>query len=298
LVPERLRAHHPEYRNGFLRQPQARPMGEGRDLFARRRDGSEFPVEIGLNPIETDEGTMVLSTIVDITARKQAEEAIKSSLREKEVMLKEIHHRVKNNLQIISSLLDLQAESVPDPQVRAVFTESQHHIQAMALIHESLYQSQNLAYLDAAEYLRRLSQRLFEAYHPPDGRVTLTLALEAVALEPNRAIPCGLLLNELLSNCLKHAFPKGQTGEIHIALRACQEQVTFSVPDRDVGFPEGRDFRHTDSRGWQSVYLLTEQLGGTITLKRAGGTTFTLTLPFDPSQGQGECRGQSAGPDC
>jgi two-component sensor histidine kinase len=130
-----------------------------------------------------------------------------------------------------------------------------------------------------------------------DGRITLTLALETVALEPDRAIPCGLLLNELLSNCLKHAFPNGQTGEIHIALRTRQEQVTLSVRDTGVGFPEGSDFRHTHSLGLQSVYLLTEQLGATITLERTGGTTFTLTLPFDPSQGQGEHRGPSAGPD-
>ncbi|HEX2279516.1 MAG TPA: MASE1 domain-containing protein [Candidatus Tectomicrobia bacterium] len=265
----------------------------------RCQDGSVKDVLIDANALWED-GRFVHTRCFtrDITERKRVEAQLQASLHEKEVLLKEIHHRVKNNLQIISSLLDLQAESVPDPQVRAVFTESQHHIQAMALLHESLYQSQNLAYLDAADYLRRLSQRLFEAYHPPDGRISLTLALETVALEPNRAISCGLLLNELLSNCLKHAFPHGQAGEVHIALRACQEQVTLSVRDTGVGLPEGLDFRHTDSLGLQLVYLLTEQLGGTITLERTGGTTFTLILPFDPAQGRGEHRGQSAGPDC
>jgi PAS domain S-box-containing protein len=293
----------------FYADPEAghdllRRLSDGETLHnyearLRRGDGSLIDVLIDANVLWED-GRFVHTRAFmrDITERKRMKAQLQASLHEKEVLLKEIHHRVKNNLQIISSLLDLQAESVPDPQVRAVFTESQHHIQAMALIHESLYQSQNLAYLDAAEYLRRLSQRLFEAYHPPDGRVTLTLALEAVALEPNRAIPCGLLLNELLSNCLKHAFPKGQTGEIHIALRACQEEVTLSVRDTGVGLPEGLDFRHTNSLGLQLVYLLTEQLGGTITLERTGGTTFTLTLPFDPSLGRGECCGQSAGPDC
>jgi PAS domain S-box-containing protein len=264
----------------------------------RCRDGSIKYVLIDANALWED-GRFVHTRCFtrDITERKRVEAQLQASLHEKEVLLKEIHHRVKNNLQIISSLLDLQAERVPDPQVRAVFAESQHHIQAMALIHESFYRSRNLAHLDAADYLRRLSQRLFEAYQHPDGRITLTLELDTVALEPNRAIPCGLLLNELLSNCLKHAFPNRQTGEIHIALRACQEQVTLSVRDTGVGLPEDLDIRHTDSLGLQLVYLLTEQLGGTITLERTGGTTFTLTLPLDPAQGREVHRGQNPGPD-
>jgi PAS domain S-box-containing protein len=289
----------PEVSHDLLRRLSNGQRLRNYEARLRCQDGSVKYVLIDANA-HWEDGRFVHTCCFtrDITERKRVEAQLQASLHERDVLLKEIHHRVKNNLQIICSLLDLQAESVPDPQVRAVFTESQHHIQAMALLHESLYQSQNLAYVDAADYLRRLSQRLFEAHHPPDGRIALTLALETVALEPNRAVSCGLLLNELLSNCLKHAFPSGQTGEIHIALSACQERLTLSVRDTGVGFPEGVDLRHADSLGLQLVYLLTEQLGGTITLERTAGTTFTLTLPFDPAQGRGEHRGQGAGPDC
>jgi PAS domain S-box-containing protein len=249
----------------------------------RCRDGSIKYVLIDCNALWEERRFVHTRCFTrDITDRKRAEAQLQASLHEKEVLLKEIHHRVKNNLQIISSLLDLQAENVADPRVRAIFEESQHHIQAMALIHESLYQSHDLARLDAADYLGRLSQQLFAAYQGSDARITLKLELERVALEPNRAIPCGLLLNELLSNSLKHAFPHGRMGEIHISLQACSERLTLRVRDTGVGLPEGFDFRHTDTLGLQLVYLLTEQLGGTITLEQAGGTTFTLIVPLDP----------------
>jgi two-component sensor histidine kinase len=155
-----------------------------------------------------------------------------------------------------------------------------------------------MANLDAADYPRRLSQHLFEVYHLADGRITLRLDLETVARGPHRAIPCGLLLNELLSNWLRHPFPNGQTGEIYIALHVGPEQVTLDVRHTGVGFPEGLDFQHTNSLGLPLVYLLTEQLGGTITLERIAGTAFRLTLPLDPSQARGEHHGQHPDSDC
>jgi PAS domain S-box-containing protein len=281
LVPERLRAHHPEYRNGFLRQPQARPMGEGRDLFARRRDGSEFPVEIGLNPIETEEGAMVLSTIVDISARKQAEEAIKSSLREKEVMLKEIHHRVKNNLQIISSLLDLQSGTINDPRVLQSFQESQHRIRSMALIHEKLYQSPDLAEVDFADYVRSLIAYLLRAYRISEATVSLKLDAEPVRLRIDTAIPCGLILNELVSNSLKHAFPDGRRGAITVAVRAEPEgRASLRVSDNGVGLPQGDDWWAGPSLGLRLVRTLTQQLRGTMTVETVAGATFNLSFPL------------------
>jgi two-component sensor histidine kinase/PAS domain-containing protein len=235
------------------------------------------------SPLFDDTGQVrgCLGTYVDITERRQMEAQLRSMLQEKELLLKEIHHRVKNNLQIISSLLDLQAESTANLEVRAVFDESQHRIQAMALLHESLYQSNDLAHLDAADYLRRLSQRLFGTYSGLEDRITLKLELETVALEPTRAIPCGLLVNELLSNCCKHAFPGGQEGEVYIALR--QEPAgncRLVVRDNGVGFPEAVDFYATESLGLQLIALLTEQLGGSIALERDGGTMFTITFPL------------------
>jgi two-component sensor histidine kinase len=154
----------------------------------------------------------------------------------------------------------------------------------MALIHEQLYQGASLAQLNAADYLRRLSTRLFETYRRPDGRITLELDVEEIALEINVAIPCGLMLNELLSNALKHAFPGGRPGAVAITLRqAPPGTCVLTVRDTGVGLPEGLDIRQTDSLGLQLVSLLIAQLGGTLTLERGGGTTFRLTFPLPQS---------------
>jgi two-component sensor histidine kinase len=188
---------------------------------------------------------------------------------------------VKNNLQFISSMLNLQAEALADPQLRGIFEDSHQRIQAMALIHESLYQLGDLARLDAADYLQRLSTRLCQAYGNPAARLSLTLKLEAIGFEVSQAIPCGLILNELLSNIFKHAFPDGRVGALDIALR--QEPTghcRLTVDDTGVGFPEGVDFRTTESLGLQLVCLLSAQLNGTITLERCGGTHWTLTFPL------------------
>ncbi len=237
---------------------------------------SYYPVHLPERPL-LGLGTVV----VDITERRQIEERLQASLGEKEMLLKEIHHRVKNNLQIISSLLDLQADTVTDPQVRTIFEESQQRIQAMALIHESLYQSDDLAHIDAAQYISRLCARLGQAYAPLTERVAVKVQAEAVWLEVQTAIACGLILQELLSNGFKHAFPEGQSGEIHITLQvAPEQQAVLTVRDTGIGFPEGLDFRTTDSLGLQLVCLLTEQLQGTIRLERHEGTAWTLTFPL------------------
>jgi len=236
---------------------------------------SYYPVRLPEKPL-LGLGTVV----VDITDRRQMEERLQASLSEKEVLLKEIHHRVKNNLQIVSSLLDLQADSLTDPQVRIIFEESQQRIQAMALIHESLYQSDDLAHIDAAQYISRLSARLGQAYAPLTERVTVKVQAEAVWLEVQTAIACGLILQELLSNGFKHAFSDGQSGEIQISLQVTpDQQAILTVRDTGVGFPEGLDFRTTDSLGLQLVCLLTEQLQGTIRLDRREGTAWPLTFP-------------------
>jgi two-component sensor histidine kinase len=233
-------------------------------------------------PVRAQEELLGLGTVmVDITERRQMEEQLQASLREKEVLLKEIHHRVKNNLQIVSSLLDLQADTLADPQVRAMFEDSQQRIQAMALIHESLYQSDDFARIDAAQYIRRLSTRLAQAYGPLAERITVKVQAEAVMLEVQTAIACGLILQELLSNGFKHAFPEGRLGEIQITLRVeSGRQATLEVRDTGVGFPESLDFRTADSLGLQLVCLLTEQLQGTIALGRREGTVWTLTFPL------------------
>ena len=233
-------------------------------------------------PVQAQGNVLGLGTVVvDITERQQMEERLQASLHEKEVLLREIHHRVKNNLQIVASLLDLQADALPDPQVRTIFEDSQQRIQAMALIHESLYQSEDLAHIDAASYIQRLCARLGQVHHLVAERVAVTVRAEAVRLEVQMAIACGLILQELLSNGYKHAFPDGRVGEIQITLEVGPGQrATLTVRDTGVGFPEGVDFRTTDSLGLQLVCLLTEQLQGTLTLTRRAGTEWTLTFPL------------------
>ncbi len=212
LVPHHFRGHHPAMRASFFSAPSSRPMGAGRDLFALRRDGTEFPVEIGLNPIETADGLMVLSSIIDISDRKQKEEKIQAALKEKDILLGEIHHRVKNNLQIIYSLLDMQAARIDDDELVTMLRDSQNRIRSMALIHQTLYQSKDFARVDFGSFLDVLVPTLASSYGANVGQIRLLAAAEDVLLPLSTAIPCGLVVNELVTNALKHAFPGNRRG--------------------------------------------------------------------------------------
>jgi two-component sensor histidine kinase len=188
-----------------------------------------------------------------------------------------VHHRVKNNLQVISSLLNLQAGMVKDPNVLQVFRESQHRVRAMALIHEKLYQSQDLVKVDFGEYVKSLTGYLFRSYGVESASIALKVNIQNVFLDVEEAIPCGLIINELVSNALKHAFPGGRHGEIRIDVQAeGTTPVLLRVSDNGVGFPPEVDFRTTTSLGLRLVHTLTRQLEGTIALQHDGGTAFQL----------------------
>lgn len=187
---------------------------------------------------------------------------------------------MKNNLQVISSLLALQSYSLDDPGVLALFQESERRIHSMALVHETLYQTGELATFNLARYISTLSARLMHAYGLDARRITLHLDVEDIALPLDLAVPCGLILNELLSNCLKHAFPGEQTGEITVRLTRQADRLILIVRDGGCGFPADLDFRNTESLGLQLVCELTEQLQGTIALERNGGTAFMFTFPL------------------
>ncbi len=220
----------------------------------------------------------VLGVVHDINARKRDEERIQQSLKEKEVMLKEIHHRVKNNMQVIISLLNLQAKGIADEAVRAKFDESRNRVYSMALIHENLYHSADLSHVDFKAYLKNLISNIAETYKRRD--VVFDLNMEPLALDVNVGIPCGLIVNELVSNCLKHAFPDGREGMIKLGISKNSEgSNVLSVSDNGIGFPETVDFRNTASLGMQLVTVLTGQIHGTIELFRAEGTTFRITFP-------------------
>jgi PAS domain S-box-containing protein len=281
LVPERFRDRDPALRGAFFANPPSRPMGAGSDLYGRKKDGSEFAVEIGLNPIETDEGPMVLSAIVDISDRKQKEERIRAALKEKDVLLGEIHHRVKNNLQIVGSLLDLQSAQVSDPFVLQVLRDGQNRIRSMALIHQTLYQSNDFAEVDFSQFLEALVPRLVASFGVDPERIRLAMAPTTVRLPINSAIPCGLVVNELVTNAFKHAFPNGRAGKISLDLTADGDGgVCLAVSDDGVGLPANFDVVQTTTLGLQLIVLLADQLGGTLTIERSNPTRFLVRFPL------------------
>jgi two-component sensor histidine kinase len=210
--------------------------------------------------------------------RKRAEEKIKTSLKEKDVLLKEIHHRVKNNMQIISSLLRLQSREVEDEKTRRIFEISQNRIRSIALIHETLYQSGDLSRIDFSSYIRRLTTHLLSIYRPKGTSLRLNLDVQEVFLDINRAIPCGLIINELVSNAMKHAFTLDKGGEICVRLVEMGGVFNLVVKDNGAGFPKGMDFKKTDSLGLQIVSDLVQQLGGDIRLEQEEGTAFVITF--------------------
>jgi len=213
----------------------------------------------------------------DITLREQAESQIRTSLAEKEILIREIHHRVKNNLQIVSTLLDLQSDYITDRQSLEIFRESKNRIRSIALVHEKLYQTKNFTAIDFDSYLESLIDHLFRSYVVDPGKIASEIDTKGVVLGIDDAIPCGLIVNELVSNSLKYAFPDDQRGKITVRFEnSDNESIVLTVADNGVGLPAGLDVTATETLGFQLVTILTRQLRGTIELDREGGTKFTI----------------------
>jgi PAS domain S-box-containing protein len=221
---------------------------------------------------------------LEVTEKKKAaeallksEEQLRASLGEKEILLKEIHHRVKNNLQVISGLLDLQAHHISDPESREIYKESQNRVVTMALIHEELYQSVNLSQVDFADYIRNLCENLLISYGADQDRIKLDINTEKTEMVADTAIPCGLIINELITNCLKHAFPGERRGTISLSFKQLKSKdFLLTVSDDGVGIPEDVDITSTNTLGMQLVTVLVGQLGGTLKVKRRNGIRFTI----------------------
>jgi PAS domain S-box-containing protein len=215
----------------------------------------------------------------EVHQRSFAEDRLKLALHEKEILLKEIHHRVKNNLQIIISLLFLQAKKTDDPSSTSALMDSQTRVKSMALVHEKLYQSDDLGSIDFAGYLQNLVSNLMIAYGAGNRRIRVNIAAKDLSLTINTAIPLGLIMNELVSNSLKYAFPEGRDGELSIEGYAEGGTMRITVRDNGVGIPGSLDWRYAESLGLHLVQMLTRQLRGTVELSRDGGTEFRFTIP-------------------
>lgn len=247
------------------------------EVRAFRKDGSIVWLEMISNRIVYQGKPAIQAAIIDITDRKYAEEQTRASLREKEVMLREIHHRVKNNMQIILSLLRIQSRMVQDQETREMFKQSQSRIRSMALIHEALYKSEDLANIDFSDYISRMTTHLLSLYREELGGVSISQETEGIFLDINRAIPCGLIISELVSNSLKHGFPNREKGQIMIRMsRDKKAKHILTVIDTGVGFPEGLNFREAETLGLQLVTDLVAQLKGVIELNRREGTEFVV----------------------
>jgi PAS domain S-box-containing protein len=281
LIPQRYRAVHPGYRHGFLAETSARPMGAGRDLSGLRRDGSEFPVEIGINPVMTGEGPMILTVILDISERKQSEQRIQQALQQKELLLEEVHHRVKNNLQVIHSLLDLQVLRIKDPDLVGMLRDSQNRIRSMSMIHQTLYQSHDFAQVDFHQFLGELLPKLMESYGPGAGQVRVEVQANNVKLPINEAIPCGLIVNELVSNALKHGFAEQRRGTVRVELKRDAHRVQLAISNDGLPIPPEHKLERAGSLGLQLVQLLTRQLHGQLQIQRADPTCFSLSFPLE-----------------
>ena len=245
-----------------------------------RKDGALVDVMLDCDATVDDAGRRIsLSVVRDVTEQKRAEQQLKASLQEKEVLLKEIHHRVKNNMQVISSLLSLQATYITDNQVRNIFSESRDRVKSMALIHEKLYDSMNLARINFSEYTRSLAAGIFRSYNTSPRRIRLEVAIDELFFGVDTAIPCGLILNELISNSLKHAFPEERKGIISISLAAEEEGgLKLVVGDDGIDFPAGLDFRTAGSLGLRLVNMLVSQLHGRIEKLPGPGAVFSIVI--------------------
>jgi PAS domain S-box-containing protein len=279
LVPEPSRTAHAAYRQSYVERPRARAMGEGRELLGLRADGSVFPVEISLNSLESNGSTLVVSSVRDITARRAAEQRLQASLQEKELLLKEIHHRVKNNLQVVASMLTLQAELASDTEAKSMLEACRQRVTSMALVHEKLYGAPDVRRMDLRELIRDIAAMLIGGSHGIS--LQMQIGREPIVVDIETAFPAGLIANELITNAIKHAFVDRSQGTITIDVdTSTSERVRLQVADDGIGGITPETFADRGSLGSTIVRRLVRQIGGVLAVESGPGARILITFPL------------------
>jgi PAS domain S-box-containing protein len=252
----------------------------------RRKDGSAIPVEVNSKMMDFGGKKVLFSIIRDITERKRAEKQIQRSLREKETLLNEIHHRVKNNLAVISSLLGLQAQAINDESLSHALEESQQRIKSMALVHERLYQTRDFSCINYKDFINDIMKELEAIHHKHNGTIVTNLNIEDLTIDIDSAIPCSLIINELVTNAFKYAFPDNRSGELSISFAMEDDAYILAIKDNGVGLPKGVDYRKPTTLGLQIVNVLCKQLRGTFQMRSDRGTEAVITFKPKPAGNQ------------
>lgn len=284
FMPQRFRAGHASHVHSFGNEGvTSRSMGRLGQVIALRANGDEFPVEASISQFEVEGKKQYTVIMRDISERKRIEHELHSSLQEKTSLLNEVHHRVKNNLQVITSLLRLEAGRSSEPDTQVVLNDMQGRIRSMALLHESLYRTGIFASINLGAYLGDLATQAFRAQAVGSGAIRLQLNLAEVQVSIDQAMPCGLLVNELISNCFKHGFTDGRGGEVRVALHYIEgaNQIQVQVSDTGCGLPADFEERRDDSLGMQLATDLAGQLGGRLIIGEGPGAKFGVTFTVD-----------------
>ncbi len=285
LVPARMRDTHRQLRTEFELHPHDRPIGTGMNLVGLRQDGSEFPAEISLSHLA--ESAVTVALVSDITQRRKAEveredliSKLEGVVAEKTVLLQEITHRVKNNLAVIGALLGMQADELEDERARTALHECQQRVMSMALVQECLYSDERLDRVNFGVYARQLAEQIGDALAGANDGVTLTVEADPIEIPVTLAIPCGLILNELVSNAFKHGFPHGRGGAITVRFtQPAPGRLYLACCDDGVGIPEDFDWQNAASLGLRIIHILARQIDAAFSLDRTrGGACFELTF--------------------
>lgn len=248
------------------------------ETFLMRQDNSQINVEINISLVRFSDDAYMVMVARDITERKEFENALKSSLKEKEVLIREIHHRVKNNMQIISSLLNLQKQYVNDEEAVNVLLESQNRVKSMAMIHEKLYKTNNFSEINFGDYIKSLADDLFRSYGADPVQIKKKMIFDEIMLGLETAIPCGLIISELVTNTLKYAFPNHMEGEFRIEMYEIEGFYHLIISDNGIGMPPDINFDKTETLGLILVNTLVNQLEGTVELESNNGTQFKIVF--------------------